>query len=234
MAILVVCSGCKARFQVSDQFAGKSGPCPKCKAVIKIPGKTEEVKIHGGEDFSRGGRDAAGKLVLKPIARQETRFNTKTAPLIGGFAVLSVAVAWFGGGFLRQETLVAYLARALGLAIVSPALIIGAYTFLRDDELEAYSGQAMRLRVAICTLAYIVLWGAFGYATERLITGEIWNWLYVGPPFFVVGALVALACFDLDFGNGFFHYSFYVLLTIGLRWIAGMPWPWQVVTNAGT
>mgnify|MGYP000896189276 CR=1 FL=1 len=64
MAILVVCSGCRARFQVSDQFAGKSGPCPKCKAVIKIPtAKEAEVKFHGVASFSKGGRDAEGKLI---------------------------------------------------------------------------------------------------------------------------------------------------------------------------
>ena len=54
MAILVVCQGCRARFQVSDQFAGKSGPCPKCKAVIKIPTKSEEVTVHGGKTLPAG------------------------------------------------------------------------------------------------------------------------------------------------------------------------------------
>ena len=57
----------------------------------------------------------------------------------------------------------------------------------------------------------------FSFATSRLITGEVYQWLYVAPPFFVLGALVALACFDLDFSNGFLHYSFYVLLTMLLR-----------------
>lgn len=37
MPILVTCPGCKAQFNVSDKFAGKQGPCPKCKAVISIP-----------------------------------------------------------------------------------------------------------------------------------------------------------------------------------------------------
>jgi hypothetical protein len=116
----------------------------------------------------------------------------------------------------------------VGLLLISPPIILAAYTFLRDDELEPYRDRDLYLRLGICTLSYLVLWGALGYATDRLMTGEIWQWLYVGPPFFVVGSLVALACFDLDFTNAFFHYSFYILLTIALRWIAGMPWPWQV------
>ncbi|MEC8508925.1 MAG: MJ0042-type zinc finger domain-containing protein, partial [Planctomycetota bacterium] len=35
MSIRVTCPGCHARFNVSDQFAGKSGPCPKCKKTIQ-------------------------------------------------------------------------------------------------------------------------------------------------------------------------------------------------------
>ena len=37
MPISVVCPGCKARFNVSDKFAGKKGPCPKCKTVLTVP-----------------------------------------------------------------------------------------------------------------------------------------------------------------------------------------------------
>lgn len=233
MAILVVCSGCQTRFQVSDQFAGKSGPCPKCKQVIKIPGKTADVKIHGAEEFSRGGRDAAGKLVLKPIARQETRFRPKTAVIIAGGALAAALVTWIAGGLLSDDTIVALLARTVGLMVISPPIIAAAYTFLRDDELEPYAGRQLYNRLAICTAAYIVLWGAFGYASERLITEDLWTWLYVAPPFLVIGALTGLACFDLDFGSGFFHYACYLLVTVVFRWLAGMPWPWQIVAVGG-
>src|SRR5262245_6594726 len=37
MPILVTCPGCKAQFNVGEKFAGKQGPCPKCKALITIP-----------------------------------------------------------------------------------------------------------------------------------------------------------------------------------------------------
>lgn len=224
MPIFVVCKACRARFQVSDKYAGKSGPCPKCKAVITIPGKSEEVKVHGGEDFARGGRDSAGKLVLKPIARQEVRFRPFTAVLVAAIALVALVVAGMAGSLIRDYLLV----RAVGLLLISPPIILAAYTFLRDDELEPYRDRDLYLRLGICTLCYLVLWGTLGYATDRLMTGEIWQWLYVGPPFFIVGSLVALACFDLDFTNAFFHYSCYILLTIILRWVAGMPWPWQV------
>jgi hypothetical protein len=223
MAIFVVCPGCKSRFQVSDKFAGRTGSCPKCKGVITVPTAKDQVKIHGGENFATGGRNAEGKLVLKPIARQETRFRPAIAAAIAGGAVLTLLLDWFGGHAVRDYLIV----RLLGLLIVTPPLAIAAYAVLYDDELEPHRGQSLYLRAAICSLVYILLWGIFGYVAGRGLTGEIWNWLFVAPPFLIMGALAALACFDLDFGNGILHYTFYVLIIILLRWVAGMGWVWQ-------
>ncbi len=75
MAILVVCPGCKKSFNVDDKFAGKTGPCPNCKTKITIPEKKPEVKIHAPDEFAGGGKGVTGKLLLKPIARQETRIK---------------------------------------------------------------------------------------------------------------------------------------------------------------
>jgi hypothetical protein len=69
MSIIVVCPGCLKSFKVSDKFAGKSGPCPKCKRTLQVPTKETEVKIHVPEAFAGGGKSAAGKLITKPIAR---------------------------------------------------------------------------------------------------------------------------------------------------------------------
>ena len=50
MAILVVCPGCTSRFTVSDQFAGRTGPCPKCKKPITVPTpEAQKVTIHEPE-----------------------------------------------------------------------------------------------------------------------------------------------------------------------------------------
>ena len=43
----------------------------------------------------------------------------------------------------------------------------------------------------------------------------------------ILGALAALAALDLDFGSGFFHYGFYLLVTILLRRVGGMGWIWE-------
>ena len=76
MPISVVCSGCQARFNVSEKFAGKQGPCPKCKKVITIPdAPAEEVTIHAPEAYAHGGKDSKGRPTLKPIARVKTKLS---------------------------------------------------------------------------------------------------------------------------------------------------------------
>jgi len=227
MAITIVCPGCHKRFSVSDNFAGQSGPCPKCKTVIKIPEKSTEVKVHAPTEFAEGGRGVDGKLVTKPIARKDTKLSTLVIACIVGSVLLVPLVTWAFGSALQQMLIV----RAVGLLIISPPLVWAAYTFLRNDELEAYKGKSLLIRVVICALSYALLWAIFGYATERFLTGDVWSWIVLISPFVAIGALAAYACLDLDFGSGVCHYAFYVIITSLLRWIAGMGWLWEMAND---
>ena len=121
------------------------------------------------------------------------------------------------------------LAAVIGLLAVSPPLSVAAYEILRDDEFEPYRGAALYLRSGACGLAYVALWGVFSLLASRgVITGELWNWAFIVPPFIVIGGLAGMGAFDLEFGNGLFHYSFYIVATLLLRWVAGMKWIWDV------
>jgi hypothetical protein len=228
MSIPVVCPGCHKAFRVSDKFAGKSGPCPNCKATIQVPAKVAEVQVHAPEAFASGGRTAAGKLATQPIARLQTKLQPVTAAIIAGVAVLITLAAWAGGGRLKDYL----LARSLGLLLISPLVVFAAYTFLRDDELEPYRGAALYIRCGLCALGYAVLWGVFSYLTaiEMLRPGDLFSWALAIPAFLTVGGLAALASLDLDFGSAFFHYAFYLLVTILLQGIAGMGWIWDAPT----
>ena len=64
--------------------------------------------------------------------------------------------------------------------------------------------------------------------SRGVITGEIWSWLLVAPPFVMVGGLFAMAALDLDFGDALFCYGFYLVSTLILRWAAGMKWVWDL------
>jgi hypothetical protein len=220
MAISVVCPGCKARFNVSDVHAGKTGACPKCKGKIKIPEvKQEEVKIHAPEEFAGGGKDTKGRPVLKPIPREETKLQPVVMAGIGAavLTVLLVAIALRG---LQNKAAIL----VAGLLLISPPLAMGGYSFLRDDELEPYRGRELWIRAVICGLAYAVLWGAYVIARGMFgLTGDMWEWLYVAPIFVCLGAGVAFAAFDLDFGSAALHYGFYLLVTVVLCLIMAVP-----------
>ncbi|MEM7784324.1 MAG: hypothetical protein AAF623_13300, partial [Planctomycetota bacterium] len=81
MAIRVTCTKCHTRFNVSDKFAGQTGPCPKCKASIKIPDKSEEVVISAPK--SSGPTDTQGRAIIDPIRRHESKISPIQLTIIG-------------------------------------------------------------------------------------------------------------------------------------------------------
>ena len=78
------------------------------------------------------------------------------------------------------------------------------------------------LRAVICSIVYAALWGGHAFLPPEA-TQEMWQWLFIGPLFFGIGALAALASLELDWGPATVHFSLYVLITVTLRWIAGFP-----------
>ena len=226
MSIIVVCPGCRKSFQVNDKFAGKSGPCPNCKKTLRVPEKSEEVKVHAPEEFAGGGRSTSGKLVTKPESFAATKAKPVIVALTVAAVLVAVAIAWIGG---RAGLFQSMVATTIGLLIISPPLVIAAYAVLRNQELEPHRGKELYIRSGLCALAYVLLWGAFVLLVSRgFITGELWNWLVVVPAFVMAGGLFALATLDLDYGDALFHFAFYLLVTVLLRWIAGLQWVWDV------
>lgn len=251
MPIQVVCPSCKTNFKVSDQFAGKQGPCPKCKSPIRIPkpevaaapappagksngaptGKADpkkpapapvEIKIH--EPDAVGPKTSTGRPVIKPILRKETKVRTVPVIIITGGTLLTFVAALI----LRKPLHDLLWLRGVGLLLISPALAVGGYWFLYNDELEPYRGRALWLRASICALVYALLWGGY-LLLPNDAAGAAWSWIYLGPPFFLIGAGIAFATLDLEVENAFFHYCFYVLITLALGYTAGLHMPWQPV-----
>ncbi len=226
MPIPVVCPGCKARFQVSEKFAGKQGPCPKCKAPITIPALEEQVKIHAPEEFASGGKTKTGAPALKPIARAETKLKPVPTTIAVGSAIAVLVIAAIARSMLADLVWL----RAIGLLAVSPPIAAAGYAFLRDPDLEPHRGRWLWLRAGLCGLIYTALWAGY-YFIPADLTEESYTWFFVAPPFLLFGAGTALACFDLSFSNGFFHYCFYVLVTLALGFVAGLEMPWQRIVS---
>ena len=224
MAINVICPGCHTRFQVSEKFAGKKGPCPKCKYQITIPSANEQIEIHAPEEHEGGGRGIDGKLVLKPIEREDVRITPLALGVVFGTIVVTVAAAYFGAEIFKSNLIL----RAVGILVISPVLAFAGYKFLLDMEAERLMGRDLYLRSLGCGVAYSLLWGVFAYVSGQALTGEMWAWLLVAPPFLVTGGLIALALFNFDFTTGMLHYLFYVLVFIVLRWLIGLGWIWEI------
>ena len=85
MPIQVTCPNCLKRFQVSDKFAGKQGPCPACKKTIRVPDASEAVTIHAPEDD--GPKDSKGQSVLKPITRTDRDFTRRHLYIAAGVVI---------------------------------------------------------------------------------------------------------------------------------------------------
>jgi hypothetical protein len=217
MPINVVCPGCKKRFSVDDKFAGKQGPCPKCKTVIKVPAKTEEVVIHEPESF--GPKDTKGRAVLKPIARKEARFSPVLAAVAGVSSFVVLLAAWMLHGQASTLLLV------IGALVLAPPLAWSGYAFLRDDEYEPFRGRELWIRLGACSLVYALLWGLIpliaGYGL-RLDELELIHMAFLAPLLIGLGAFTAYASLDFDFGVGALHYGLYLTVTVVLRLILGL------------
>jgi hypothetical protein len=235
MAIDVTCPACHTRFQVSEKFAGKSGPCPKCKKTIKVPELKEQVVIHAPE--VSGPVDSKGQAVLKPISRTEVRLST---PVIAGIvgAVLVVLIAAFALRIAYPGGTVPPPITILGAILLGPALAFAGYTFLRDDELEPYRGTEVLVRSLACGLVYAAIWGAYW-----LIFAYFNNWnppsgwqpswpimAAVVPIMLAIGAFAAQASYEFEITTGALHYSLYLVVTVLLRFIMGMDAHWNVVS----
>jgi hypothetical protein len=227
MPFRVICHGCRTIFEVQEKDAGRSGPCPKCKTIITIPDADQAIPADAPVIIGdRGG--FRGEELVKPIARKAGKLTPLGISLIAGAAIGILLATWIGG---RVGLFKSFIPCALGLILISPLLVLAAYLLLRDEELEPYQGKEFYVRAGICGAVYALLWGAFAYLnTLGFLGGEFvaWNWIVAVPPLVVLGALAAHATLDLDLGNSFFHYCFYVLITIFLQWLSGNGWIWNL------
>ncbi len=220
MPISVTCPGCLSRFTVSDKYAGKKGPCPKCKKDLIVPDKSQEVVIQVPEI---GPKDSKGVAVLKPLKRAEFKLSTREMIVAAVLAVLSLGFAIFARGFAEPPTFLL----AFGLfALAFPLAWVG-YSFFHDDELEEYSGKERLARVGVCALIFAITWGLYWFLAYYMGNKTLADVdpvqfaIYLGI-MFVVGSLGSLVAMDLDFGQALLHYAMYFAVTFLLAMLAGV------------
>jgi len=222
MPISVTCPGCLSRFTVSDKYAGKKGPCPKCKKDLIVPDKSQEVVIHAPEI---GPKDSKGVPVLKPLKRAEFKLSQTELIVATLLAIVSIALAITARlGFAQTP----WLLMAFGvIALAFPLAWVG-YSFFHDDELEEYTGKERSTRVGVCALIFASTWGlywllAYYMGNKTMADVEPIPFAIFLAVMFIAGTLGSLAAMDLDVSQALLHYAMYFVVTILLAVIAGAP-----------
>lgn len=225
MPINVTCPGCMKRFSVADKFAGQKGPCPKCKAVITIPKKEEEVIIHAPDHSEAGAIGAGGRHVLKTYKRTDTKFQPLVFTGVVGFVLVALLIALVIRSIGAPETWL----KVLAAIVLGPPLAWAGYTFLRDPELEGYYGPALVIRSVACGLVYALLWGVYWFIAyqwgglEAFTKGmEIYQLVVLAVIVLGIGTFAAYVSFDLEPFSAFFHCAMYFAVTILLRFVANL------------
>lgn len=222
MPINVTCPGCLKRFTVSDKFAGKSGPCPNCQKVIKIPDKSDEIVIHAPAES--GPKDKAGKAILKPLRRKDVTISMPVIVACILAAVVVVAIALGIGLTFDQPPTPLLVVGALVLAL--PLVFVG-YWFLHDDELEGYNGKQLLVRCGICAVAFAAIWLLYAFVPKYVsdyASMEEYSGLDMAiflPLMIIIGTVVAVLTLELEAVQGFLHYMLYLGVTFALAWLAG-------------
>jgi hypothetical protein len=220
MAIRVTCPKCHTRFNVSDKFAGQMGPCPKCKAKIKVPALSEEIKIAVPEI---GPKDSQGRSILKPITRKDTKLTrvqiTIIACCIIGYLLCALVMNLMTADKSQFSMPILWLAAVL----IAPPICYAAYTFLRDQELGSFLGKELWVRILICGLIYAFLWlamplGKFAFSDSY----EMGSWVLALVLMLSIGAAAGMLSLDFSYLSGLLHYGMYLGLCIIGRLIAGI------------
>lgn len=221
MPIRVTCSSCHTRFNVSDKFAGKEGPCPKCKKVIRVPDKNEEVVIHAPE--TSGPKDSKGRSVLNPIRRQETSLSsvqiTLLAVCIVGFLLAALVLRMMHSD--EGSKFPEWILSVAAVVIAAPICYVG-YAMLRDSELAAFSKTDLRNRVIICSLIYAATWLAMPLAKMAMVNYELSTWIMALVAMLGIGGTAGMYSFDFDYLYGAVHYGMYLVICLVGRGLAGI------------
>ncbi|MBA2114030.1 hypothetical protein [Bremerella alba] len=223
--IRVTCPSCFKRFEVSAKFAGREGPCPSCKKPITIPALSEQVVLREQEQFG-GVKSKEGKLVFKPVAREDATFSMTALAVVMTAALSAFAIAFFIGHSTEDKSSLTMVVAA-GSFLVALPLCWSGYWFLRDDEFEAYSGQELWVRVAVCSAAYALLWGIYAFLIGYWELSPDLNenlpyYVITAVVFLIAGGFAAAGSFDIQPLSGFMHFSFYILITLLLRMAMGL------------
>ena len=221
MAIDVICTGCHKRFQVSDEFAGRKGPCPGCKTVIEIPKLEDIVVVHERETTKTGA-----PTKLNSIRRQGTTVSKLEIIISLAAVTLGLTTAFIGrftisGASSSPGILIWGIAGSM-LGIGTSLL---GYIVLRNSELEIVNDRKTILKASGIGILYAVLWRLQIIITDSALTME--DGIILPGVIVLALALTAIASFlpmvllEFEFAQGLVHTSLFIAALVAYSLILG-------------
>lgn len=219
MSIRVTCTGCHTRFDVHDKFAGKEGPCPKCKAKIRIPAADEQVVIHAPE--LAGPKDSKGQAILKPISRADTILSGVQIAIIVCSVIGFLAIAAVLRGMITDKANLPLPILAGGALAIAFPIAYAAYAVLRNQDAPPFFGKYLWARIGICATVYSVLWlfmplMAFAFPNNEMgaVVGVV--------GMIAAGGVIGMLALEFDYLFGILHFGMYLGVCLIGRLILGL------------
>lgn len=222
MSIRVTCNKCHTRFNVSEKFAGKEGPCPKCKAKIRVPMPADEIRIEAPK--TKGPTDTEGRAIVDPILRKDTVLSTVQIVLLVAGMIGFLALA-FGMRYAVSDWMstLGWVVLGVGAFLMAVPLIFITYHIIRDNELQPFSGFELWKRIAICSVVFAASWVALP-AAAYVFNGQFpeVSWVLASLIMFAAGAVASMGSFEFEWLLGVVHYGLYFAVGIVARVLAGL------------
>jgi len=234
MAIDVICSGCLKRFQVSDQFAGRSGPCPGCKTIIAIPTLEDQVIIEEPE-HKPGSPGAHTKI--DGISRRAgffQRFEIITlCTLFATAAVVALLTRTLQSDPVGVLTSTTGILFGLGIMVLSLGSSLLGYGVLKDSEVEAFDRRTTIIRSAITAAIYCLIALVFVVATLLLDHDDDSRTLIltiVGVACFAIASFAPMVLFEMELMQGTLHVAVMICMTTLFCLLANNLHQWLLAT----
>jgi hypothetical protein len=217
MTIDVICSGCLKSFQVGDQFAGRSGPCPGCKTIISIPALEDQLIIEEPEykPGSPAGHTKIDGITRRPGVFQRFEFITLCSlfVLASAVAVLTRILQDDSQDILTTTTGVLF---GVGLILMATASSLLGYGVLKDSEVMAFDRHTTILRTAITAAVYCLIGSIFIVTTLLLDPIDPSRTLIlsiVGIACFTIASFAPMVFYEMEMLQGALHVGIMICMT---------------------
>lgn len=216
MAIDVICSGCLKQFQVSDQYAGRSGPCPGCKTIISIP-KLEDQLVIEEPKHKPGSSGAHTKIDgIRRRAGFFQRLEVITlCSIFGAAAVLALVIRILQTDPVTRLNLTTGILFGISLILLSLGSSALGYGVLKDVEIEAFSRRSTIFRSIITSIFYCLIASGF-IASTLFFTQDDPRTLIlavIGIACFSIASFAPMVFFEMELMQGALHVSIMICLT---------------------